>query len=181
MALGLSIAGSNNEIVTLSSSETAFTLSSGRYGHGVGLSQRGAQQMARDGKKRFDEILEFYYPGAELGITSTETEPLPTPEPMLALDPGPAPTATPRPTLMPVTGTMPEGAWLASVEGIDEDSSLNLRAQPSAGAKVLMRLYRHQKLIVMEESEVPGWVRVKTDAAEGYVMLAYLERVEAGQ
>ena len=30
-----------------------------------------------------------------------------------------------------------------------------------------MRLYRHQKLIVMEESEVPGWVRVKTDAAEG--------------
>ena len=181
MALGLSIAGSNNEIVTLSSSETAFTLSSGRYGHGVGLSQRGAQQMARDGKKRFDEILEFYYPGAELGITSTETEPLPTPEPMLALDPGPAPTATPRPTLMPVTGTLPEGAWLASVEGIDEDSSLNLRAQPSAGAKVLMRLYRHQKLIVMEESEVPGWVRVKTDAAEGYVMLSYLERVEAGQ
>ena len=75
---------------------------------------------------------------------------------------------------MPVTQELPEGAWLASVENIDADSSLNLRARPSTGAEVLMRLYLHQPLIVLEESEVPGWVRVRTDQAEGYVMLSFL-------
>ena len=102
---------------------------------------------------------------------------LPTPDPRLAADPGPAPTATPRPTLMPVTANLPEGAWMASVENIDADSSLNLRAQPSTGAEILMRLYLHQPLIVLEESEVPGWVHVRTDQAEGYVMLSFLREL----
>ena len=69
---------------------------------------------------------------------------------------------------------MPEGARRARVENIAQDSSLNLRAQPSAGAEVLMRLYYGQELIVLEASGVPGWVRVKTDAAEGYVMESFL-------
>jgi peptidoglycan hydrolase-like amidase/uncharacterized protein YgiM (DUF1202 family) len=37
-----------------------------RYGHGVGMSQRGAQYMANIGKT-YREILSFYYPGATLG------------------------------------------------------------------------------------------------------------------
>ena len=63
---------------------------------------------------------------------------------------------------------------MASVENIDDDSSLNLRAQPSAGAEIIMRLYRHQQLIVLESCDIPGWVHVKTDAAEGYVMESFL-------
>ena len=178
IALGLSVSGADNEIITLSESDTVFTLTAGRYGHGVGLSQRGAQQMARQDGKTFQEILAFYYPGAVLKQYTGEAAPLPTPDPVLAQTPGPAPTATPRPTLMPVTGDLPEGAWLASVEHIDEDSSLNLRAKPSAGAEILMRLYIHQPLIVLEESDVPGWAHVRTDSAEGYVMLAFLDRIK---
>lgn len=176
-ALGLSVSGADNEIVTLAESETSFTLTAGRFGHGVGLSQRGAQQMAKAGGKAFHEILSFYYPGAEIKKYAGEPASLPTPDPRLAADPGPAPTATPRPTLMPVTANLPEGAWLASVENIDADSSLNLRAQPSTGAEILMRLYLHQPLIVLEESEVPGWVHVRTDQAEGYVMLSFLREL----
>jgi len=37
-----------------------------RYGHGVGMSQRGAQQMANLGKT-YREILGYYYPGATMG------------------------------------------------------------------------------------------------------------------
>jgi hypothetical protein len=37
-----------------------------------------------------------------------------------------------------------------------------------------MRLYRHQELIVLEKSDVSGWVRVKTDVIEGYVMESFL-------
>ena len=178
-ALGLSVYGANNEIITLSEDETAFTLTAGRYGHGVGLSQRGAQQMASEGKKTFQEILAFYFPGAVLKRYTGEPAPLPTPPPLLAKDPGPAPTATPRPTLMPVTQELPEGARRARVENIAKDSSLNLRAQPSAGAEVLRRLYYGQELMVLEQCDIPGWVHVKTDAAEGYVMESFLTYEEA--
>ena len=179
IALGLSVSGANNEIITLKEDETSFTLIAGRYGHGVGLSQRGAQQMAREGEKTFKEILSFYFPGAKLKEYAGETAPLPTPPPMLARNPGPAPTATPRPTLMPVTEEPPEGALRAKVENIADDSTLNLRAQPSAGAEILMRLYRHQELMVLEKSDVPGWVHVKTDVIEGYVMESFLVYEEA--
>ena len=177
-ALALSISGAGNEIVTLTEDDSAFTLTSGRYGHGVGMSQRGAQYQASKDSRGFEEILAFYYPGAVLKQYGGKAAPLPTPDPALAVTPGPAPTATPRPTLMPVTEDLPEGAWLASVENIDDDSSLNLRAAPSPAAEILMRLFRHQKLIVLENAEVDGWVKVRTDAIEGYVMLSFLQPVQ---
>ena len=176
-ALALSISGANNEIVTLTEDDSAFTLASARYGHGVGLSQRGAEYQAKKDNRGFEEILSFYYPGAKLKQYSRESAPLPTPDPALAVTPGPVPTATPRPTLMPVTEDLPEGAWLAEVENIDDDSSLNLRAEASPAAEILMRLFRHQKLIVLENAEVDGWAKVKTDAVEGYVMLSFLQPV----
>ena len=176
--LGLSVYGANNEIVTVSEDENSFTLTAGRYGHGVGMSQRGAQYMASEGKKTFKDILAFYYPGAKIKRYRAEAAPLPTPDPVLCETPGPVPTATPRPTLMPVTEELPEGAWLASVEHIDDDSTLNLREKPSAGAKIVRRLYKHQQLVVLEEAEVIGWVHVKTDVIEGYVMYSFLENLE---
>ena len=172
-ALGLSVSGADNEIITLKEDEESFTLTAGRFGHGVGLSQRGAQQMAR-AEKKFSEILSFYFPGSVIKKYTGQPGPLPTPPPLLAQDPGPAPTATPRPTLMPVTEELPEGARLAVVEHIADDSTLNLRAKPSAGAEIIMRLYRHQRLIVLGQADVPGWVRVKTDTAEGFVMESFL-------
>ena len=176
--LGLSIYGADNEIITVAEDSAGFTLSAGRFGHGVGLSQRGAQYQASRDKRTFRQILDFYYPGATLKRYTGQSAPLPTPDPALGETPGPVPTATPRPTLMPVTEELPEGSWLASVENIDDDSTLNLREKPSAGAKIVLRLYRHQKLIVLEEAEVTGWVHVKTDTAEGYVMVSFLRAIK---
>ncbi len=179
-SLGLSIYGADNEIVTVGETEDAFVLSAGRYGHGVGMSQRGAQWMADKYGKTFAEILAFYYPGMELKKAPAGGPALPTPDPVLAETPGPAATPTPRPTLMPVSAeNLPEGAWLASVEGIEDDSTLNLRAEPSPAGEILMRLYKHQRLIVLETCEDPVWVHVRTDSAEGYVMVSFLEHVDA--
>ena len=62
---------------------------------------------------------------------------------------------------------------------IDDDSSLNLRKEPSQGAEVLRRLYKHQKLIVLGPAEDdPAWVHVKTDVIEGYVMASFITPVE---
>lgn len=38
-------------------------------GHGVGLCQAGAEEMAREGKS-YRQILDFYYPGTRLGVTA---------------------------------------------------------------------------------------------------------------
>ena len=176
--LGLSVYGADNEIITVTEEEDSFTLTAGRFGHGVGMSQRGAQYQASEGKKTFSDILDFYYPGAKLKRYTGEAAPPPTPDPVLGETPGPVPTATPRPTLMPVTEALPEGAWLAAVENIDDDSTLNLREKPSAGAKIIRRLYKHQRLIVLEEAEVAGWVKVRTDVVEGYVMYSFLQKAD---
>ncbi|MDO5434969.1 MAG: SpoIID/LytB domain-containing protein [Clostridia bacterium] len=176
---GLSVYGADNELITVRETDTAFVLESRRYGHGVGMSQRGAEQMAGVHHMTYTEILAFYYPGSDLQKASTKAKLLPTPDPELLYTPGPPATPTPRPTLMPVTtDALPEGAYLASVENIEDDSSLNLRREPAASAEILMRMYRHQKLIVLEVCEDPEWVHVKTDSIEGYCKISFLEKEE---
>ena len=65
-ALEISISGSDNEMLTLTETDSAFRLEARRFGHGVGMSQRGAQWMAAMYNKTYAEILAFYYPGMEL-------------------------------------------------------------------------------------------------------------------
>ena len=96
------------------------------------------------------------------------------PEAALAATPGPAPTPTPRPTLMPMTLTPQEGQWLATVTEIDDDSSLKPAQHAGPGREILMRLYKGQQLLVLERCPQEGWVKVRTDVAEGYVVEEYL-------
>ncbi|MBQ3485213.1 MAG: SpoIID/LytB domain-containing protein [Clostridia bacterium] len=178
-ALGLTINGSShNELTTLTETDTHFILQARRYGHGVGMSQRGAQWMAGQYGKQFHEIMAFYYPGVTLMRIQSGKAVLPTPPPALAATLAPPATPTPRPTLMPVTtDELPEGAYVAAVMGIADDSSLNLRKEPSQASEILRRLYKYQQLIVLETCENPEWVKVKTDVIEGYVMVSFLEPV----
>ena len=174
-AMGLSINVSQNELITVSDIGSAFLIESRRFGHGVGMSQRGAEQMARQYGMTYEQILAFYYPGMGLVSYDTGSAPLPTLNAELMATPAPTPSPTPRPTLMPVsTNQIPEGAYLAIVSNIDEDSTLNLREQPNTSAEVIRRLYKNQPLIVLSVSK-DGWAHVKTDVMEGYVRSEYLQ------
>ena len=62
----LSINSGSNETIEVAQTETAFQVIFRRYGHGVGMSQRGAQTMAANYGKTFEDILYFYYPGTQL-------------------------------------------------------------------------------------------------------------------
>lgn len=46
--------------------EASFVVYGGGYGHGVGMSQNGAQAMAKEGKS-YRQILELFYDGTEVG------------------------------------------------------------------------------------------------------------------
>lgn len=174
-ALGLDItAHYDNELWSVRETEAAYVIEARRFGHGVGMSQRGAQWMAAEHGKTYQEIIAFYYPGLTLMRYEDQPAQMTQPEAALAATPGPAPTPTPRPTLMPMTMTPQEGQWLATVTEIDDDSSLNLRKTPDLGGEILMRLYKGQKLLVLERCPQEGWVKVRTDVTEGYVVEEYL-------
>jgi len=179
-ALGLRVSTIGNEIMTIEETDTSFRLVTARFGHGVGLSQRGAQWMASSGGKNFDEIIAFYFPGSVILRYTGEPPALTAAEPLFAELPVEiVPDAPASRELMPVTeADLPEGAYVVSVENIADDSSLNMRSDASPAASVLMRLYKHQHLIVLDDMDVPGWIRVKTDTAEGYVMSSFVERIE---
>lgn len=175
-ALGLSINVYRNELVTVLDIGSGFMIEFRRFGHGVGMSQRGAEQMARKYGMSFEEILKFYYPRMDVSRYTAERKPLPTIDTMIMGTPAPSPSPTPRPTHMPVSKEkLPRGAYIAVVSNIDADSSLNLRESPSLSAEILRRLYLDQELIVVKETK-DGWAHVKTDVIEGYVKSEYLQR-----
>ncbi len=60
--MGLSINASQNELWSVSKKNGDFVIQSRRYGHGVGMSQRGAMRMGTLGYT-YDQILGFYYEG----------------------------------------------------------------------------------------------------------------------
>lgn len=178
-AMRLSINKDQNELWTIRETDSALEIEARRYGHGVGMSQRGAEWMAKQYGKSYEEILKFYYPGMELSVRTAAPAPLPTLNVELISTPAPKPTNTPRPTMMPVTQELPEGAWYAVVSNIEDNSTLNLRVEPNMDSDVRMRMVKGQRLIVLRSvADADGWVEVKTDTADGYVLEAYLGREE---
>lgn len=173
-ALDLSINGSRNELITVRETDTAFVLESRRYGHGVGMSQRGAQRMADVYHWKYDQILRFYYPGMQVsGVKYTYATPTALDRTFLTT-PGPAATPTPRPTPQPLTVTPAPGQYKVNVTNIGVNSYLNMRAAPNTQADVLRQLYYGQQLIVLEEGET--WLKVALDDLTGYVMKDFVQK-----
>ena len=174
-AFGMDISSNfENEIWSVKETEDHFILEARRYGHGVGMSQRGAQWMASQYHKTYEEILGFYYPGMKLMQFDEMAVDFAHVSEALQEEAGAAPPPTPRPTVMPLTLSVGKGQWIAKVTEISQDSSLNLRSEPNLSSEIKMRLYYGQQLLVVEECEEDGWLKVQTDVAEGYVMAQYL-------
>ncbi len=71
--LSMSIQSNKNELWLVVKSGTSFSIQARRYGHGLGLSQRGAMYMGKLGYT-YDEILGFYFDGStRIGCTFTNT------------------------------------------------------------------------------------------------------------
>ncbi len=174
-ALKLSVNQTDNEIITVVETEDAFVFESRRYGHGVGMSQRGAQWMAAQYGWNYQQILNFYYPGMMIETYSyTHKTPEAVNSAFLAT-PGPPATPTPRPTARPLVSTPAPGQTIVAVTNIGVNSYLNLRAQPTTSSDVLRQLYYGQKLIVVKD--LGDWLQVRMDDAEGYIMKEFVVQI----
>ena len=174
-ALKLSINQTDNEIITVKQEKEQYVIESRRYGHGVGMSQRGAQWMASQYGWNYRQILNFYYPGMTID-TYTYTHKMPeiVSNTFLAT-PGPPATPTPRPTARPLLATPAPGQTIVQVTNIGVNSYLNLRAQANTASDVLRQLYYGQKLIVVQD--LGDWLKVRMDDMEGFVMKEFVVQV----
>ena len=57
--------------IAVEKSGSAFRIYGGGYGHGAGMSQNGAQGMAKGGSD-YEDILKFFYSGTELETVEKE-------------------------------------------------------------------------------------------------------------
>jgi len=69
---------------------------------------------------------------------------------------------------------------ISSCTGALSSISSNLSATQDTSGQILLKRYKNQKpLSVLEECPQEGWVRVRTDAIEGYVMEKFLTQEQA--
>lgn len=172
-SLGLKISSIDCEITTVDERQGAecmeYVIEMRRYGHGVGMSQRGAQWMAGEYGKTHEEILAFYYPGLIFEAKAFANAGMPAMDP---LPEGVSIASTGTKPAQPELPALKEGEHYAVVTLSAAWSTLNMREAPSTDAAILTVLSHGWRVIVMEEAD--GWARVKTADAEGYVSSQYL-------
>ena len=129
-----------------------FEIYQGRYGHGVGMSQRGAQQMANEGMK-FDKILKFYYPGAtikSMGIA---------------------------PPTDPVNTKAQQGGTLGTGAAGKTTGSVNFRKGPSTSDSTIKSLSKGTALTVLGTGygKEKDWYFVDVNGTTGYIRSDFVE------
>ena len=163
--LGMSINSGKNELWSVSPAVGGFTVTARRYGHGLGMSQRGAMQMAKMGYS-CAQILGFYFAGCtqvQYSLTRSILSPVvsgqESREQVTAETPAPIETDAPA-----------QGEILARVN--TQKGSLNLRVSPSSSARVLRTIPQYEVIPVLEKGD--SWCKTVYGGTEGYVMTAFL-------
>ena len=173
--LDLSLNGSDYEVVSVKKDVFDFTIEMRRFGHGVGMSQRGAQTMAGSHGKAWQEILNFYYPGMTLEKIEWDTPALEAIEKLPASVGAARPDPTPTPSPAPLPA-LEDGQYYAKVTLGDASSSLNMRKNPTTQSPVVTMLNNGRRVIVCSEADADGWVAIKTAEFSGYAKLEYLTK-----
>ena len=157
--LNMGLTTGSAELWSVTQDNGRFTVTARRYGHGIGMSQRGAMQMAKSGYT-YDQILGFYYEGCErVAFTLTRSASSPGGNQQTVAE-QPAPLETPAPEA-------PVQARVTTQSG-----SLNLRQSPNRSAKVLGTIPQYALIPVYEQSGT--WCRTVYNGMTGYVMASYL-------
>ena len=139
-------------LFVVTETDTAWCIYQRRYGHGIGVSQRGAQQRAKSDDpavNTYDKILLFYYPNTEFGTISIE-----------------APTLA---TLSTAPGT---GGTNASIS-----STVNVRSGPSTGYSVIGNLSVGARIEVTAANHNGSeWHQVSWGGGVAYIHGDYITR-----
>ncbi len=154
-ALSLGINSQNNELYTVDKEATGFRVSARRYGHGAGMSQRGAEQMGETGFS-YAQILGFYYTGVQrvrMNLSTNWSSASPTPAPVE--------------DAAGVVGETP-----AKVQLADPNDRLNLRSDANNTSSVVGKIPSGADVTVLSTNG--NWCKIRYGTLTGYVAKQYL-------
>ncbi|NLI22588.1 MAG: SH3 domain-containing protein [Clostridiales bacterium] len=155
--LSMSIQSGSNELWTVVKGTSTFTLEARRYGHGLGMSQRGAMYMGKLGYT-YAEILGFYFPDStRVGCTFTNT--------ILAADSTEVVTTEESSATVEESGT--DGDCTAVVTLVSASASLAIRAGQSTTSTLLGVAANSSPLTVY--AKLGSWCLVGYGGIVGYV------------
>ena len=127
--------------------DTDWRLYHRRYGHGVGMSQRGAQTRAKAGQT-YEEILSFYYPN-----TYFES---------LNISP-------------PDLGDAPEGTDATNAVICNCSSYVNVRSAPNTDHPAIGKAFFGSRITVTEPNAAPDWHRIDFGGIDAYIYAYYVK------
>ena len=163
-ALSMNLTSGSIELWSVTQENGRFIVTARRYGHGIGMSQRGAMYMAQLGYT-YDQILGFYYAGCTR-VAYTLTRSI-----LSAAVPGQE-SQQQVVTEQPVSLETPAPAASVQAQVTTQSGSLNLRASPNTSAKVLCTIPQYAIIPIYEQSA--SWCKTAYNGYSGYVMAAYL-------
>jgi len=152
--LSMSINSTKNELWSVAREGSNFVITVGRHGHGIGMSQRGAQQMARMGYG-YDQILGFYYEGCTR-VQHTFTHTILPP-----VGDGPVVNTEAPVTIPPETGSN------ARIQLVGTGDALPIRYTPSDSGKVLIAATNGAYVNVLNYGSI--WTLIQYGEINGYV------------
>ncbi len=150
-ALGMSINNSRNELWSVERSGDTFVITAARFGHGVGMSQRGAMKMGELGYT-YDMILGFYYEGS-IRVQCTFVNAILSPSGSVIKD-----TDTP--------AEITQSGDTAVVQLSSIDRRVGIMSSPSASGRVLTSLIHGSMVTVLARGE--SWTLVRLGDIVGY-------------
>lgn len=154
--LSMSINSAKNELWSVEQTKVGFTITARRFGHGVGLSQRGAMQMGAMGYT-YDQVLGFYYPGCRR-VQNTFTHTIlggvkDAPDSIITTPEDPA--------------ELTEGACHATVHLSGAGDRLAIRDAATSSGHVLTSVVNGGMVSVLKKGS--DWTLVKLGLIVGYV------------
>ena len=162
-SLGMSINASKNELWSVEQTGGSFVLYARRYGHGVGMSQRGAMQMGSLGYT-YDQILGFYYEGCKrVQYTFTHTI-------LSSLDSGGSDTITTTEAPAEIT---PSSGVTAIVKLVGVSDKLAVRAAASNTGAILTSVVNGGLVNVV--ARMDDWTMIRLGSLVGYVPTSALK------
>lgn len=168
--LDIGLNSSDYEAPSVVETEDGYSIEMRRFGHGVGMSQRGAQVMAGAHGMSFTDILGFYYPGMGLEVINWAS-----PE-LMEMENLPGALIRERLMIPPMEidlGELGNGERFAYVSLDSARSRLNVRTGPSTDDSIAVKLDSGFRVVVCEDAG-DGWVRIRGGSFTGYVKEEYL-------
>jgi len=166
----LPLSSSKFSSLYLKSNSSHFLLASVRYGHSAGMSQIGAYQMAREGKKAND-ILAFYY------LMGSKTK-LQTKKWNIKNDVSPAKPTNPL-TVTKKDPPPPVATTVSAVKGkvTVTSGTLNMRSGAGTSYDIIASLKKGSAVTILATKG--DWYKVKSGSLTGYVKKEFIKIIKS--